>query len=309
MNLALADGVALGCVMRIVVTPSLALGAARQAVEDVLRAIDAACSRFRMDSEIAQINIAPEVEHKVSPLLALALGVALDAARRTDGAVDPTVGGAVRLLGYDRDFDLLPPAGQPIRLRPSRVPGWQSLRFDARRRLIWLPRGVEVDLGATAKALAADLAAEAALAAGSAGVLVSLGGDIAVRGQAPPCGWQIQVCEDSGAPIADGEEAITIAAGGLATSSTTVRRWRRGELELHHIIDPSNGLPAGGRWRTVTVAANSCVAANTASTEAIVRGDGAVTSLRAARLPARLVDREGSIVRLGGWPARALRSA
>src|SRR5436853_2938287 len=197
VNLALTDGVALGCVMRIVVTPSLALSAARQAVEDVLRAIDAACSRFRMDSEIAQINIAPEVEHKVSPLLALALGVALDAARRTDGAVDPTVGGAVRLLGYDRYFDLLPPAGQPIRLRPSRVPGWQSLRFDARRRLIWLPRGVEVDLGATAKALAADLAAEAALAAGSAGVLVSLGGDIAVRGQAAPCGWQIQVCEDS----------------------------------------------------------------------------------------------------------------
>ncbi len=309
MKLGIADDVALGCRLRIAVTRPLALDAATQAVDEVLRAIDAACSRFRTDSEIALVNAAPETEHHLGPLLALALGVALDAARRTDGAVDPTVGSAVRLLGYDRDFDLVPPTGQPIRLQPSRVPGWQSLRFDPQRRLVRVPRGVEVDLGATAKALAADLAAGAALAAGSAGVLVSLGGDIAVSGQAPPGGWQIQVSEDSGAPIVDGEEVVTIMAGGLATSSTTVRRWRRGELELHHIIDPASGLPAGGRWRTVTVAAHSCVAANTASTEAIVRGDGAVARLRAARLPARLVDREGSIVRLGGWPADALRTA
>src|SRR2546430_285215 len=83
-------------------------------------------------------------------------------------------------------------------------------------------------------------AARAALEAAGpgAGVLVSLGGDIAVAGVAPAGGWVVQLSEDSGAPIREGAEAVTIASGGLATSSTTVRRWQRGGVELHHILDP-----------------------------------------------------------------------
>src|SRR5262249_57207130 len=82
-------------------------------------------------------------------------------------------------------------AGAPLRLVVARVPGWQEVRFDARRRTVCLPRGVELDLGATAKALAADLAAEAALDAAGGGVLVSLGGDIAVRGEPPARGRRL----------------------------------------------------------------------------------------------------------------------
>jgi thiamine biosynthesis lipoprotein len=304
-QLGIADGTALGCGLRLVVADPERLDTAWAAVHRLLRDVDLACSRFRSDSELAGLNSSPEAAVHVSPLLARAVDVALRAARLTGGAVDPTVGTAVRLTGYDRDFSVLPNDGAPLRLEARRVPGWRSVEFDRARRLVRLPPGVEIDLGATAKALAADLAAEAAHVAAGCPVLVSLGGDVAVRG-APPEGWRVQVGEDSGAPIADGEEVVAIQAGGLATSSTTVRRWRRGGVELHHIVDPWTGLPAAAPWRTVSVAARTCVDANTATTAAVVLGEGAIAWLEAARLPARLVDRTGAVRRVAGWPEPAV---
>jgi thiamine biosynthesis lipoprotein len=172
-----------------------------------------------------------------------------------------------------------------------------------------VPDGVQLDLGATAKALTSDLAAAAALAKiGGGGVLVSLGGDIAVAGESPYEGWLIQTSEDSGAPIDSREETISIRSGGIATSSTTVRRWTRGGVTLHHIIDPVTGLPSEGPWRTATVIAGTCVDANIASTAAIVMGDRALAWLEANGLPARLVDREGTVNRVSGWPDRQATS-
>ncbi|HEX6348822.1 MAG TPA: FAD:protein FMN transferase [Candidatus Dormibacteraeota bacterium] len=300
---AAAEGRALGCATRLVVTDPRGLEAARTAMEEVLGRIDAACSRFREDSEITALNAAAGRVTRVSPLLADALEVALRAARLTGGAVDPTIGSALRISGYDRDYEALPPVGEAINLVARPVAGWRSVRLDRLAGSVWLPGGVELDLGATAKAYAADLAAVAAAQAAGCGVLVSLGGDIAVSGPPPDGGWRIQVGEDSSAPIADHEETIAIQQGGLATSSTTVRRWRRGSTELHHLIDPQTGLPVSGPWRSATVAAAGCVDANTASTAAIVLGDAAADWLDARALPARLVAQDGSVLRVAGWPA------
>jgi thiamine biosynthesis lipoprotein len=301
--LGIADGRALGGSMRVVVTRPEGLATAKAAADMVVAQIDAAASRFRVDSELSRLNATPERDVAVGPLLAKAIAAALRGARLTGGAVDPTVGCAVRLAGYDDDFASIPADGASIRLVAHRIPGWEAIRFSAASRIVRIPTGVEIDLGATAKALASDLAAQAASrATGGAGVLVSLGGDIAVAGEAPPGGWSIQTSEDSAAPIQEGEETVSIASGGLATSSITVRRWTRGGAVLHHIIDPATGLPAEGCWRTATVAAGTCVDANIASTAAIVMGEGAVAWLEANRLAARLVDREGKIRRVAGWP-------
>ena len=301
--LGIADGRAFGGSMRVVVTTPEHLAAARAAVDMVVAEIDAAASRFRDDSELSRLNATPERDVALGPLLARAIEAALRGANLTGGAVDPTVGAAVRLAGYDGDFESVPAEGPSIRLVAHRVPGWEAIRFSPTLRTVRIPKGVEIDLGATAKALASDLAAEAASRAiGGGGVLVSLGGDIAVAGEPPPGGWSIQVSEDSAAPIREGEETVSIASGGLATSSITVRRWVRGGAVLHHIIDPATGLPADSRWRTATVAAARCVDANIASTAAIVKGEQAVAWLEAHRLAARLVDREGSVFRVAGWP-------
>ena len=301
--LGIVDDRALGTSMRLVVTRPAKLDAARAAAGTIIRAIDETASRFRHDSELSSLNRAPGRHIRVSPLLAQALAAGLRGARLTGGAVDPTVGTAVRLAGYDSDFASIPADGSPIQLNVSTVPGWKAIEFDEAARTVYLPHGVEIDLGATAKALAVDLAASAAFEAiACGGVLVSLGGDIAVAGEPPLEGWAVQVSEDSSARIEEGQETVSIQTGGIATSSTTVRRWTRGGVVLHHIIDPSTGLPAAGPWRTATVVAGSCVDANIASTAAIVMGDWAIPWLKASGLPARLVDHDGTVHRVSGWP-------
>ncbi len=303
MPLAVADDRALGTALRIVVTAPARLGLAKAAVDQVVHDIDEACSRFRDDSELSRLNAASGSEVEVSPLLAQALKAALRGARLSDGAVDPTVGAAVKSAGYSVDFTDVAPHGDAVTLVIREVPGWQRITFYEASRRVRVPPGVDIDLGSTAKALASDLAAAAALQAmGEGGVLVSLGGDVAVAGDPPPEGWHVQVSDSSEAAIASDAETVCIRSGGLATSSTTVRRWIRGGMVLHHIIDPATGLPADGPWRTVSVCAGDCLDANIAATAGIVRGDQAVSWLAASGLPARLVDHDGQITRMGGWP-------
>jgi thiamine biosynthesis lipoprotein len=287
---------ALGTTASVYVADATALGAARAAVEAELAAIDAACSRFRDDSDLERANAAAGTPTRVSPLLELAIAGALRAARLTDGMVDPTIGEALILAGYDRDFAAVRRAAAP--LKAVRVPGWRALRVGGG--VLTMPRGVRLDLGATAKALAADRAARAAAEAANSGVLVNLGGDIAVAGEPAPSGWAVGVGDDHRGPA---DQTITIRSGGLATSSTAVRTWGPGR---HHIIDPRTGIPAGPHWRTVSVAAATCVDANTASTAAIVLGPAAPRWLSERNLPARLVARDGAITTTVDWPQEQL---
>jgi len=291
---------ALGTLVQLVVTDPAALPGARRLLEDDLAAVDATCSRFREDSEIRSLTGG---RHRISPLLAEAVGVALRAARLTDGDVDPTVGAAMSAAGYDRDFRQIEPNGPPLRLTVRQVPGWREVRLDGRS--LTLPAGVQLDLGATAKAWAADRSVARIAAQTDSGVLVSLGGDIAVAGPPPADGWRIRVQDVTG-PAGDMPEGphalIAIRDGGLATSSTTARRWRRGGDVLHHILDPRTSLPAVPVWRTVSVAAGSCADANAASTAAVIRGRRALGWLTPLGLPSRLVDATGAVFTLAGWP-------
>lgn len=273
------------------------------AVHEVLQDVDAAYSRFREDSELSRLNASGGRVVRISPLLARAIGAALRAAQMTNGAVDPTIGTAIRLAGYDDDFAKIAKDGGPVNLRAFRVPGWQVIRFDAVSRTVLIPAGVELDLGSTGKALAADLAASAATTAiNGGGVMVSLGGDIATAGKAPAGGWRVLIAEDSRVPADSDGQVLAIRSGGIATSSTTVRRWRRAGAVLHHIIDPVSGVPTGGPWRTVTVLAPTCLEANIAATAAIVNAKSAIDWLKARRLPARLVETDGTLHFLGPWP-------
>ena len=284
-----------GTVARIVVTDAARLAEAADLVAAELAAVDQACSRFRTDSEL---NAACRANRpvQVSPLLADLVSAALDAARQTAGAVDPTVGAALCALGYDRDFAALTGRRVAPAVQVFPTPDWRAVRL--RGRELTVGYGVLLDLGATAKAVAADRAAALVARRLGIGVLVALGGDIATAGPAPDGGWRVLVRDRPGDP----ECTVCLPAGAaLATSSTVGRTWgRTGEL-LHHILDPRTGRPAAAVWRTVSVAAYSCLRANTLSTAAIVRGPAAPTLL--AGIPARLVTPDLDVLRLGGWPA------
>ncbi|MGZ5300980.1 MAG: FAD:protein FMN transferase [Actinomycetota bacterium] len=296
---------ALGTTAVVVAAPD-DLNAAVNAVGRELDDIDRTCSRFRADSDLSRVNEAGGAWTTVDGLLVEAVEVALRAAAVTDGMVDPTVGEAMLRIGYDRDFSEIAWDGPALPSTASwlAAPLWRLIEIRRDRSQIRAPRGVWLDLGSTAKALAADRAAARAADVIGAGVLVSLGGDIAVAGGGPEGGWFVGIADDHRGDPEPGE-TIAIVEGGLATSSTTVRRWARGGRSVHHIVDPRTGLPAREVWRTVSVCAASCVDANTASTAAIVLGEDAPTWLVAQGLPCRLVRLDGGIERVCGWPERA----
>ena len=292
----------------LLVTVAEALGPARALADRELAAVDLACSRFRPDSELTALNQAGGAPQTVSGLFADLIAAALRAARLTEGDVDPTCGRALVGLGYDRDFAQVKagnagPPGAPGTAGPAGpVAGWRSVELDQAILRVRLLGGAQLDLGATAKAWAADRCAELIAGQLGCGLLVSLGGDIAVAGPPPADGWRVRVTDDHAAgPDAPGQ-TVTIAEGGLATSSTTVRTWTAGEQQVHHIIDPATGQSARSCWRTVSVAAGSCVDANTASTAAIIRGEAALGWLRDSGLPARLVRLDGTVATTAGWP-------
>jgi thiamine biosynthesis lipoprotein len=324
---------ALGTSAVMQVTDPRALGQAQAIVERELAQIDRACSRFRPDSDLQRVNAAAGRLVPVSPLLIEAVQVALRAAELTEGDVDPTVGNALVLAGYDRDWRLLAaPAEEPDRagqpgedgqalcerppVRPrhttprhttiqARVtPGWRAIEIERNPAAIRLPSGVRMDLGATAKAWAADRAARAVHRATGAGSLVSLGGDIATAGAAPEDGWRIYVTDDHRCPGCQGQ-TISIRSGAIATSSTAVRRWSHEGRTRHHIIDPVTGAPVARTWRTVSVAAQTCLDANIASTAALIRAGCAPAWLEQLGLPARLVSVDGAVRLVGSWPAPA----
>ncbi|MHA6758020.1 FAD:protein FMN transferase [Streptacidiphilus sp. PAMC 29251] len=293
---------ALGTTAVLVVAQGAATAAARRVLEQELAAIDLACSRFRPDSELSRANAAQGRPFQVGALFAQALDVALRAAELTGGLVDPTVGPALAALGYDRTFA----AVRPEDVRPA-VPvpaaGWRQIEWDPATRWLRLPAGTALDLGATAKALAADRAAARAARAAGCGVLVSLGGDLSAAGGAPADGWQVEIADHHAAATPVPGPVVAVRGGGLATSGIVARTWRRGGRTLHHLVDPATGDVPAPCWRTVSVAAATCVDANTASTAAVLLGERAPRWLQERSLPARLVRSDGSVVSTGGWPA------
>jgi thiamine biosynthesis lipoprotein len=291
---------ALGSTAVIVVDRREALERGEDLLRGLLDDVDAACSRFRPDSEISLLNAEAGRPVIVSHLLAEAIDAALGAAAQTDGAVDPTIAPSLMALGYDRDFAQVPADGDTVAGVPAA--GWRTLAWDPQRRLLIVPEGAALDLGATAKAWAADRAAAVINRKTGAATLVNLGGDMATAGPPPSGGWPVHVTHDhrDGAD-ADGQ-TIALHGGGLATSSTGVRRWRRGGRAIHHIVDPRTGEPAEPVWRTVSVVAASALDANTASTASIVKGEGAPAWLEPLGLAGRLVRPSGDVLLVGAWP-------
>lgn len=287
-----------GTTARVVTADPSRAEAARLLVADQLERIGQAASRFRPDSEVRSPLLAAGRVVEVSALLADLLTVALQAAQDTDGAVDPTVGEHLNRLGYDRDFVAIAHGPAVVHVIVRRTPSWRDVDLDGR--LLQLPPGVTLDLGATAKAYAADLCAELVADQLGCGVLVALGGDIRVAGPAPGRGWTVLVQDGPGEPSST---IVLTGANAIATSSTQSRSWDRDGRRMHHIVEPLTGLPVVPVWRTASVAGPTCLQANVLSTAALVRGLDAVPLLRGRRVTARLVAADRTVTTLGGWPA------
>jgi thiamine biosynthesis lipoprotein len=268
-----------------------------------LDAVDAACNRFNGDSELSQLNRSHGATMSISPMLEMALVAALRAADVTGDLVDPTVLPALMALGYDRDFDeLANGVSIPVRA-PVPSMGPSSVHLDLQEHTVTLEAPCQLDLGASAKALVVDLVADDV--APSGGVVVELGGDVAVRGEGPQGLWAIAVSDSL--VLTGHEPRITLRHGGIATSSNATRTWRVGEHTVNHIIDPRTGFSASGAYTTATVSASDCVTANAFATAALLWDEDASYHIAQAGWSARLVRADGSLEFVGGWPDDEVR--
>ena len=260
------------------------LAAIRRLFEDR----DRTFSRFRPASELCAVNRAAGAPTLVSPGFAAMLACALAVARRTDGLVDPTMGASLAALGYDRDFAEL--GDDPAPAGPAApAPGWRSVELTGR--LLRIPAGCALDLNGVVKAAAVDAAA--ALLTGDG--YVSAGGDLAVSGPT-----------DVALPAGG---AVRVVSGGIATSGTTRRRWRRGGRDRHHLIDPATGLPAESPWREVTASGASCLDADVAARAALLRGAAGPAWLDAFGVPGRFVAHDGGVHENATWAAMTVEPA
>jgi FAD:protein FMN transferase len=280
---------ALGTMAELAVTDPALLADARDLLADELADVDAACSIYRPDSELLAVNAAAAAGHPVpvSPLLADAISAALQAARRTNGALDPT-GGARTLAG--------PGAAGPgvtgLDVTVRACASWRHVQLDPGNGLLTLPAGTWLDPSATTWAWAADRSAARISGRLGCGVLISLGGDVAAAGQAPDGGWRIGV---------DGS-TVAITGGGLATSGPGATRWQHGGGVLAAILRPRHGTLMPAPWRLASVTAASCADASAAATAAIIKGHDAAGWLASLGLPARLASVHGTVRLISGWP-------
>jgi FAD:protein FMN transferase len=292
---------AIGTTAIVAVTDPGAAELAEALLAQELRMLDDACSRFRPDSEIHALYRCAGSPVVVSDLLFEVVRVACDVAADTGGAVDPTIGSALEALGYDRDFALLGDDDRPVVTPATPAPGWKTIDLDATHRTICVPPAVRIDVGSSAKALAADRAATRIADRSGIGVLVSVGGDIATAGPPPALGWSVGIARNSSASVDDVDQVIALQ-GALASSSPGVRTWTGGGCRRHHIVDPRTGDCVPRYWDLVSVAAPTCVQANALSTAAVVWGVRALPPLVDRGRPARLVRHDGEVIALNGWP-------
>lgn len=289
------------CLVRLTVADESALELARDRLVALMTDIARSANRFDPDSDISRINLHAGHMVSVDTRTLAVVDAALDAAAETGGAVDPTIGLHVARSGYIHDIEKIrgqlisdvPPTAE---VTPCQA-DWTRVQINHALGQVGVPAGMALDLGATAKPFAADLAVVELSTSLGTPVLVEIGGDVSVSDQLDD-GWEVDVSETGQGP----HQQVTIGRGGIATSSTTAQRWRTHAGEQHHIIDPRTGLPAVGPWRTVTVWSDTALEANSASTAAIVLGDEAESYLDELDLAARLVSRDGEIVTTGNWP-------
>lgn len=277
---------------------------AEQIFHSLIEEMDLAASRFREDSELCQVfNGAARREAVVTELLFDALEAALHGARVTNGYLDPTVGGSLVALGYRADFagslenrSLSP--GEAYVVLP---PGYKNVLLNRASRSVSVPEGVTFDLGSTGKAFLADRIRERIESELSEPVLVNLGGDISASQVGEHRSWPVKVTDDHGLDPSGSGVTISIAGGGVATSSTVRRSWRVGSGKVHHIVDPFSGRSANSPFESVTVLAGSALDANIASSGTIAMGADGPEWLASTGLPALAQSTELGVRYFGEW--------
>ncbi len=273
------------------VAPGASLRALHDAVQARLDGIVAQMSTWLPDSDLSRFNAAQAGSWIALPeALFAVMRCALEIAEASGGAFDPTVGPLVDLWGFG-------PAGRGAALPDERRIeavrrriGWQRLALRADTREALQPGDVRVDLSAIAKGYAADAVAKDLRARGIGSALVEIGGELYGFGRKPDgTPWRVLVetdpDRDDGVP-----QVLRLSANAVATSGDRWHRYRDGDAEYAHTIDPRTGRPAAHAPVAVTVVADEAMRADAWATALTVMGaDDGLAFAREHGLAARFV--------------------
>jgi thiamine biosynthesis lipoprotein len=278
-----------------------------------LHNLEARWSRFRPDSEISRLNRLDGAPAVVSAPTIELIAHAIEGWKVSDGNFDPTMLGDVIRAGYDRSYEQLQddatPAGETGAVERGEQ-WWHrdcgGIQFDRATNMVQLPVGVGFDPGGIGKGFAADLVVTAAMAAGAAGALVNVGGDLRVTGQ-PPSGprWLIDVLDpfNPAAVVA----TVGLVDGAVATSTRVRRTWTRDGRPQHHLLDTRSGEPAGNGVAAVSVIASEGWRAEVLAKAAFIAGvDAARTQIESKAAAALLITDSGTVIPIGAWNAFAI---
>jgi thiamine biosynthesis lipoprotein len=251
--------------------------------------IEERCTRFDQQSELAQLSAHVGVPIQVSAILFEAVQFALAVAEETNGAFDPTVGGAMEENGFDRNYS----SGQKVKIAPAsgsgraatNRPTYRDVHLDANNKTITLRRPLLLDLGAVAKGLAIDMAAHELRPFEN--FVINAGGDVYVAGHnAKGEPWSVGIrhprhpealCDSlkvSNAAVCtsgDYERPRPAQAATAAAEAAEAVAAAEAKPSAHHILDPRSGASAQAA-ASVTVIAPTAMLADALATAAFVLG-------------------------------------
>lgn len=232
-------------------------------------------TRFSDESELAQLNRSAGGWFKVSEEMFQVLEEAHRLAIETKGLFNPAILPALKQAGYDRSMDEIkdiPPRTERIeKIEPQ---DFRHIQLDRAKSSVFLPQGMEIDLGGIAKGWIAEQAARL-LAKVSSACAVSAGGDMFLINlpEGEPS-WELGL--ENPLQPEQNLAILHVNPGAVATSSITKRHWKYNGQQQHHLIDPRSGKPAESEWLSVTVWAESATQAEVYAKVLLIGGPKAV---------------------------------
>lgn len=250
-----------------------------------LQSVERVMTRFRSDSDVGRANLGAAAGPVVVSAATFAvLGEALRWAEVSDGLFDPALARAVAL--WDVGHRQAPPAADAVR-RMAGLGLYRHLELGRRGSdpvVLFHEREMGIDLGGIAKGYAVDRAVEALRGWGITNALVNAGGDLYALGCSPEGDpWQVGV--QSPSDPTQLAATLRLEDQAVATSGDYQQYFDHGGRRYHHLLDPRTGEPRRTRSHSLTVAANSCMAADAAATAAFGCASADAARILAAAAP------------------------
>jgi thiamine biosynthesis lipoprotein len=267
--------------VRLVAAPDAVCDHLQDGLQQQLDSIVAEMSHWETDSDLGRFNRAPtDSWHTLPPAFFDVLSFAMDVARASGGAYDPTAGALVNLWGFGPwgRFDqpeFVPPSVDEITVARAQLAA-RPVRLQREDRKAWQPGGVQLDLSAVAKGYSVDRLSYYLKKQGFAHHLVEVGGELRGAGVKPdgePWWVMLEQVTDAAPDVAAPDELVLALHGLAVATSGDYRRY----FELHgqrysHTIDPRSGMPIANDLASVTVVHAQCMAADAWSTALTVLG-------------------------------------